>query len=144
MPSPQTYANHRRFVPAFHFVAFGILVLNLGASVWGLTRGLTFAAVVSALLAVALLILFFCMRLFALTVQDRVIRLEMRLRLAQVLPADLRRRVDELGVGALVALRFASDAELPDLVRWVLTDRVTDRDAIKRRVRDWQPDHLRA
>jgi hypothetical protein len=141
---PQTYANHRRFVPAFHFVAFGILLLNLGWTGWSLVREPSPGAAVGVLLAVALLILFFCMRLFALTVQDRVIRLEMRLRLARLLPPDLQARVPELSVGQLVALRFAGDGELPDLVRWVLADRVDDLDAIKRRIRDWQPDTLRA
>jgi hypothetical protein len=78
------------------------------------------------------------------TVQDRVIRLEMLLRMQQMLPVDLRPRIGEFTVGQLVALRFASDAELPDLARKVLQDKVTDRKAIKQLVRDWQPDHLRA
>ncbi len=79
-----------------------------------------------------------------LTVQDRVIRLEVRLRMQQLLPAEIRPRISEFTVGQLVALRFASDAELPDLARKVLQDKLTDRKAIKQLVRDWQPDFVRA
>jgi hypothetical protein len=77
-------------------------------------------------------------------VQDRVIRLEMRLRLQQVLPANLRERIPEFTVSQLVALRFASDDELPGLARKVLEEKLTDRKAIKRLVQNWQADLLRA
>ena len=90
------------------------------------------------------LVLAFSARIMALTVQDRVIRLEMRVRMQQVLPADLRPRIGEFTVGQLVSLRFASDAELPELSRKVLQDKLTDRKAIKQLVRDWEPDFLRA
>jgi len=83
-------------------------------------------------------------RMFALTVQDRVIRLEMRLRMQQVLPQDLRGRIPEFTVGQLVSLRFASDAELTALARKVLDEKLTDRKTIKKLIRDWQPDLLRA
>jgi hypothetical protein len=82
--------------------------------------------------------------MFPLRVQDRVIRLEMSLRLASVLPPDLRARASVLRPGQLVALRFASDAELPGLVRQVLDENLTDRREIKKRIREWQADHLRA
>jgi hypothetical protein len=78
-----------------------------------------------------------------LTVQDRVIRLEMRLRLHETLP-DLRNRVYELTPRRLVALRFANDAEMPELVREVLAGRLVQSKAIKSRVKDWQGDYLRA
>ncbi len=77
-------------------------------------------------------------------VQDRVIRLEMRLRLAGLLPADLQARIQELTVDQLVSLRFASDAELPGLTRKVLDDKITDRKSIKKLVKDWQADWMRA
>lgn len=83
-------------------------------------------------------------RLFALTVQDRVIRLEMRLRLERLLPADLKSRIPELSPDQFVSLRFAGDAELPALVREVLDKNLTDRKQIKQKIRDWQADHLRA
>ena len=76
--------------------------------------------------------------------QDRVIRLEMRLRLKEVLSGDLRGRILELTPSQLIGLRFASDAELPDLVREVLANGIQDREVIKRKIRDWQADHLRA
>src|SRR6185503_7651469 len=97
-----------------------------------------FAAALQLLLGVALLILFLCMRMFALSVQDRVIRLEERLRLERLLPAELRARIPELEIPQLVALRFASDGELTELVRAVLSERIHDRREIKRRIRDWR------
>jgi hypothetical protein len=140
---PQTYENHARFVPTYHFVTFGILVINLGWSIWALIAAPSGGGVVALLLAVALLLLFFHVRIFPLTVQDRVIRLEMRLHLAEVLPDDLRRRIGELTSGQMVALRFAGDGELPDLVRRVLAGEFTSRKAIKQEIKDWQGDYLR-
>ena len=142
-PPPQNYANHRRFVPLYHFVLFGVLVINLLWSVIRAVRQLSFDTVWGIVMALALLGISFYMRIFALTVQDRVIRLEMRLRLKKVLPEDLRVRILELSPGQLIALRFAGDAELPDLVREVLANDIQDRDVIKRKVRDWQADRLR-
>lgn len=140
---PQTYENHARFVPTYHFVAFGILVIFLGWTIWTVIRSFSIGSLVGLLLAIALLLMFYHMRIFALTVQDRVIRLEMRLRLGAVLPEDLRPRIDELAQGQLIALRFAGDEELPDLVREVLDDGITSRSAIKKKIRNWQPDYLR-
>ena len=141
---PQSYTNHARIVPLFHGFAFPVTVVNAGWQVIRLFRSPSADTVIAALLGAAIVVIFFYARLFALTVQDRVIRLEMRLRLRDVLPADLQPRVQELTRGQLVDLRFASDRELPALVRRVLDDRLTDRQAIKALVQDWQPDHLRA
>jgi len=93
--------------------------------------------------AAALLVVWFAGRRNALVVQDRVIRLEMRLRLERVLPPSQRGDVDRLSLGQLVALRFAGDAELPALVADVLRENIASRDDIKRRVKDWQADWLR-
>ncbi len=82
--------------------------------------------------------------MFALTVQDRVIRLEERLRFERLLPEDLKARIPEFTVAQLVSLRFASDAELPALARKVLSDNLTDRKTIKKLVQNWRADHLRA
>jgi hypothetical protein len=82
-------------------------------------------------------------RRFALTVQDRVIRLEMRLRLERLLPADLRPRISEITLDQLIALRFAGDEELPGLCRTVLEQKVSDRKTIKKMVRNWTADYLR-
>jgi hypothetical protein len=95
-------------------------------------------------MAVALVVLVFSARLFALAVQDRIIRLEERLRYAQVLPADLQARTGELAIEQIVSLRFASDAELPVLTRKVLDEKLTERKAIKQLIQNWKPDYLRA
>jgi low affinity Fe/Cu permease len=139
----QNYANHRRFVPLYHFVLFAVLVVNLLWTVVQAVRGFSFATVWGVVMALALLAIYFYMRVFALTVQDRVIRLEMRLRLKQILPEDLRERIGELTPSQLIGLRFASDAEMAELVREVLTNNIQEREVIKRKVRDWQADHLR-
>src|SRR5438477_12765060 len=83
-------------------------------------------------------------RLFALSVQDRVIRLEERLRYERILPEELRWRADELTPSQFISLRFASDDELPALMKKVLDERVTQRKAIKQLIKNWRPDYLRA
>jgi hypothetical protein len=99
---------------------------------------------IDVLTAAALFLLCYYARIFALTVQDRVIRLEERLRYEKLFPEDLKARIPEFTRGQLVALRFASDAELPELARKVLSENLTDRKAIKQLVKNWRPDHLRA
>jgi len=144
MSQTQNFENHTKLVPAFHFVVLPILLLNL---VWSITRvihNLSLGTVVSLLVSIALVLLAFTARIFALTVQDRVIRLEMRLRMQQVLPAELRSRIGEFTVGQLVSLRFASDRELPALAQKVLDEKLQDRKTIKKMIHEWQPDVLRA
>ena len=143
-PKIQTFENHTKTVPAFHFVVLPIFLINLIWSIYRMVRVFSFASVFSVLFALAILLLAVTARQFALTVQDRLIRLEMRLRLHQLLPADLRLRIPEYSVGQLVALRFASDEELPGLARKVLDEKIADRKAIKKMIRTWQPDLLRA
>ena len=140
----QNYANHVRIVPAYHAGVFGIFVLNLFWSIYGLVQEGTLDSIVRLLLAIALLTLSFYTRIFALTVQDRIIRLEMTLRLEKLLPADLRSRIKDFTVRQLVALRFASDEELSDLARRVLNENVKDGKTIKQMIKRWNPDHLRA
>jgi len=142
-PVPQNYATHRRFIPLYHFVLFGVFVVNLLWAVVRVVRAFSFETVWNVVLALGFLGLFFFMRIFALTAQDRLIRLEMRLRLKEILPNDLRGRILELTPDQLIGLRFASDAEMPDLVREVLTNGIQEREVIKRKIRDWQGDYLR-
>jgi hypothetical protein len=144
MSEVQSFKNHARFVPAFHFFVAPVFMLNIVWSVVRVVRSFSFGTIVSLLVAIALFVLAFTARIFALTVQDRVIRLEMRLRMQQTLPPDLIPRIPEFTVSQLVSLRFASDAELPDLARKVLQENLTERKEIKSLVRNWQPDHLRA
>ncbi len=141
---PQSYQNHPRFLPPFHFFVIPVLLLNVVNAVrhvwlWP-SLSMAFALVVAA----ALLMLGLLARVMALSVQDRVIRLEMRLRLRELLPADLHGRINELTPKQLVALRFAGDAELPELVRTVLSGGLATQKAIKQHVKDWQADYLRA
>ena len=140
----QTYENHGRIVPLYHRVAFPILALNVIYTVYRAVRTLSLDIVMGALVAVALLILFFYARIFVLTVQDRVIRLEMTLRMERLLPADLRQRIHEFAPGQLVALRFAGDEELAELARKVLSENLQDKKVIKRMIRNWRADYLRA
>jgi hypothetical protein len=142
--SGQTYSNHARFFPLFHFFAVPILTANLLWALWQVVRAPSFSTVWSAIVAAGLVGGLTAARLMALKVQDRVIRLEMRLRLSQLLPADLQGRIPELTTRQLVGLRFASDAELPDLVRRVLAGSLANPTDIKKAVAHWQGDYLRA
>lgn len=141
---PQTFANHAHFVPGYHFVASLLVLVNLIYSVVQNLRDPSVQTLVGTLTAIALVLLWIYPRLFALSVQDRIIRLEMQLRLQRILPDDLRARIGEITRGQFVALRFASDAELPALVRKVLDEKITDQKQIKMAVKDWQADYLRA
>ncbi len=143
----QSYPNHRQFVPAFHFLMFGILCLNLVWTVWRLFQGAGLPLpdrVWAVAMAVAFLLLAWHVRVFPLKVQDRVIRLEERLRLARLLPPDLASRIPELSAGQLVALRFAGDEEIPELTRKVLDEKIRSREEIKKLIRQWRPDRFRA
>jgi len=143
----QNFANHRKFVPGYHYVIFGILGINFIWSLYRLFRGLpgvpVFDRVLAVAMAVAFLLIALYARTFPLRVQDRVIRLEETERMARLLPPDLLARIDELRPGQLVALRFASDAELPELTRAVLDEKIVKADDIKKRIRSWRADHLR-
>jgi len=140
----QNFENHAKFVPGFHIGVLGIFGANLIWSVVRLVQQFNVERLFGLLVAIGLILSALFGRMFALTVQDRVIRLEMRLRMERVLPADLRSRIGEFSVGQLVALRFASDGELPELSRKVLDGKIEDRKAIKQMVREWQEDWLRA
>jgi hypothetical protein len=141
----QNFANHTKFVPAFHFFVLPMLLINFGIQLyWWIKLGFVPIQFIPVLVAAALLVGFVTARMMALAVQDRVIRLEERQRYERVLPADLQSRAGELSVGQIVSLRFASDAELPALLRKVLDEKLTERKAIKQLVKNWRPDYLRA
>ncbi len=141
--TPQSYQNHARFVPAYHYLAAGILTLNLLWSAWKLIKSPSIDAGMALALAVALILMLLYLRIFPLKAQDRVIRLEERMRLARLLPADLQARIEELRPGQLVALRFASDEELPELVRRTLAGELPRTQDIKKAIRSWRGDYLR-
>ena len=146
---PQTFANHTRLDPWFHFFllpVFGLLlILSIIHFIAHVTEGGLrdqVHAVLLILLAVAFLVAVFKIRLYSLKVQDRVIRLEERLRLTSLLPEPLRSRIPELTEGQLVALRFASDAELPKLAERALSEKLSPAD-IKKAIQTWRPDYWR-
>ncbi|MEA2600441.1 MAG: hypothetical protein QOF89_1433 [Acidobacteriota bacterium] len=142
-----SYANHRKFVPGYHYVIFGILLINLILTVVRLFVPIlgvpVFDRIVSIAVAVVLMLIALYARTFPLRAQDRIIRLEERQRLERLLPADLRGRIGELSTGQLIALRFASDAEVAELTRVVLDQGVKKPDDIKKKIREWRADHLR-
>ena len=146
---PQTFANHTRWDPLFHFFlgpVFGLGVLLTLVHFFAHFRHSdfheNFHAFLLILLAVALLVAVLKIRLYALKVQDRVIRLEERLRLAQLLQEPLRSRIPELTVDQFCGLRFASDAEVPKLVERALNEKLSRRD-IKKAIQNWRPDYWR-
>lgn len=140
---PQNFGNHARFVPGYHFALALVVLVTLFWSAWNLIRDFSTQTVIGVLVALALVGLFWYSRIFALGVQDRVIRLEMRLRLHQVLPEEQRSRINDLSPGQLIGLRFAGDEELPALVGQVLDGKLKGRQEIKKRVGDWQADNMR-
>lgn len=143
----QNYANHRKFVPGYHYAAFGILVINFLWTLYRLIQPIPGVPLFDRLLAVAValalgLILLYA-RVFPLQAQDRVIRLEETLRMERLLPPDLKARIGELRRGQVIALRFASDEELPELTRAVLDQGIRNQNEIKKRIRNWRADHFR-
>jgi len=139
----QNYQNHRRYIFGYHVVAGLLAIAFLVYAVYALIADFSAGSLFDVFLGVALVMLGFYAREFAVKAQDRVIRLEEKLRLARLLPGDLQPRIDSLSVGQLVALRFASDAELPELTRKVLSDPITDREEIKKLIKNWRPDDCR-
>ncbi len=139
----QNYDNHRKFVRAFHGVALPILLINLIFSAYVAVTSLSVGSVIALLVAFALIIIGLYARLFALAAQDRVIRLEERLRLHDLLPPEQKHTIDKLTTAQLIGLRFASDGEVVALVEAVSAEGIEDRDEIKRRVTNWRADHQR-
>ena len=146
MADQQNYSNHTRWYPLFHFVLIPLLVLNLldhvvriftnaGAERWDQVFWSVFSLV--------LILLALAARLMAMTVQDRVIRLEERLRYREILSPELAVRASELPVSQIIALRFASDAELAELVERTLNGEFAKPKEIKLAIKDWRGDHLR-
>lgn len=139
---PQTFANHGRLHPTFHLVLAPIFFINLALTIVRLVRAPGFSTAWSVVMAIALILMLVLVRTNPMKVQDRVIRLEERLRLAAMLPPPLQTRIPELSIDQLVGLRFASDAELPALVERTLRENLT-RKQIKQAVVSWRADEWR-
>lgn len=142
--APQNYANHRRYFPLFHYVALPILLANVVVSVAHAIRRPSPFNGWLVVVAIGLVAGLLAARASALFVQNRLIALEMRLRLATSLEPGLRARISELNLRQLIGLRFAGDAELPGLVERCLRGELSTTDAVKRAITDWRPDFVRA
>jgi hypothetical protein len=138
----QSYAKHARLDPPFHFFVLPVAGINVLVAIWNLVQNPGIAAGWYVVLALAATVAVVKIRTYALKAQDRVIRLEERLRLAQLLPDPLRARIGELTESQLVGLRFASDAEIPSLVARALAGNMRQSD-IKQAVTNWRPDYFR-
>lgn len=141
-PKPQTFANHTKYDPPFHFFLIPVLVINILVVAYYLFRFPSLGGAWLLLISFALLVTAGRMRAYATGVQDRVIRLEERLRLMALLPEPLRSRIGELSNAQLAGLRFASDAELPGLVQRTLDEKLSRTD-IKKAINNWRPDYSR-
>ena len=141
--TPQTYANHGRLVPLYHYVLALLLLANVLYTGYLLFRFFSVGMLIAFGTAVGLLLTAFFARVFALGAQDRVIRLEERMRMQQLLPDDLRPRINDFTTQQLIALRFASDGELPGLARKVIDGNIVEQKTIKEMIQEWRPDYQR-
>ena len=143
MAEPQSYKNHTQNVPLYHYVLLPILMVNLLFSLYHLWQGPGLLALWDTVMAFAFILTALFARVFALKAQDRLIRLEERMRMRELLPPDLQPRISDFTPGQLVALRFAGDAELPALAATVLSGNIQKRDEIKKLITQWRADHCR-
>jgi hypothetical protein len=138
----QSFASHAKMVPLYHYWTTAFLVVPTVYFAYVAVTAFSLGAVMTLVFAVGVLLAAFFARAFPLGVQDRVIRLEERIRMER-LPDDLRGRIGEISTDHIVGLRFASDDELEGLVRRVLDGELSDRKSIKAAVRSWRADHQR-
>jgi len=129
-------------IHGFTFFLVPVATISLIAAIVNVVRFPGFGSAWLVIVSVTAIVAIFKMRLYSLKVQDRVIRLEERVRLQQILAEPLRSRVPELTTGQLVALRFASDAELPSLVTRALNEKLS-KDDLKKAVTVWRADFFR-
>ena len=141
--APQSYENHARLVPMYHFVSFGLIAVYVLWSLYVVVTAFSLASLMSLLFAIGVIITFFFARAFPLGVQDRVIRLEEWLRLERLLPPERRDAISGMDTELLIGLRFASDGEVAQLFDAIVTEGITDRDEVKKRVTSWRADHQR-
>jgi hypothetical protein len=140
--TPQTLANHARWDPPFHFFAFPVFAITFFLTIWNLIRNPSFETAWMVVVAMAALVAVFKCRTYALKAQDRVIRLEERLRLERLLSEPSRAKIPMLREGQLVAMRFASDAEIPALFEKTLAGNLKGAE-IKKAIVSWRPDYFR-
>ncbi|MGK2961964.1 MAG: DUF6526 family protein [Gemmatimonadaceae bacterium] len=143
MPKVQTYKNHRRYHWLHHFIVQPILIANFALELSEFIEAPGRDAGWALIVATGLMLFAFTARSMVLTAQNRVIRLEEKLRLSSLMPPEERSRIDELRTGQFVGLRFASDAEVVDLARRCLSGELKSSNDVKKNISEWRPDHLR-
>ena len=140
---PQSFQSHAKMVPLYHYWATALLVLPTLYFAWLTVTSFSVERLATLSFAVGVVLVGLFARTFPLGVQDRVIRLEERMRLERLLPAELKPRIAGLTTEQLIGLRFASDDEVAELVRRALDEGLESRKAIKAAIRTWRPDHQR-
>ena len=138
----QSFENHARLDPGFHFFLLPVAALTIVFAIYNVIRSFSLAHAWFVVLAVAFALLVLKTRLYALKAQDRVIRMEERLRLSMLCSEPVRSRIPELTERQLIALRFASDAECSALVERTLSSNLPAVD-IKKAIQNWRPDYFR-
>ena len=141
--SDQNFKNHAKMVPAYHFWMTPMLVLPSLYLGYGVVVDFSVAGLVAFIFSIGVVFAAFFARWFALGVQDRVIRLEEQLRMERLLPEELKQRIPEVTTEQMIALRFASDEELPGLVFKALSEGISDRKTLKQAIKNWRVDHQR-
>lgn len=139
---PQNVQNHTKLDPPFHMFLVPVGLALLIKTIVEMVQNPGWPAGWHILFMVWAIVLMFKVRIYSLKVQDRVIRLEERLRMQRLLPDTLKSRITELTEGQCVALRFASDPELPVLVEKTLSGNLKQKQ-IKQAIQTWRPDYFR-
>lgn len=139
---PQSYQNHGRFDPPYHLFVIPVMLINAIVVIVYTVRHPSALAAWAVVVALALVVAALKLRMYALRNQDRLIRLEERVRMQELLPQPLRARIGELSIDQCVGLRFACDAELASLVERALRENLS-RKQIKQAIQSWRPDHAR-
>jgi len=139
---PQNLKNHARFDPQYHMVALAVLVVNLVMAFIFLATHLSIYSEWLVILSIAVFIPFFKLRTYPLKVQDRIIRLEERMRLQALAPSEWHTQIYRLSEDQLIGLRFAADDEVVELAKMALEENL-NRKQIKERIKDWRPDNFR-
>ncbi len=143
MSKPQSADSHAKMVPLYHYATLGLIFVPTIYFLYLTVTAFSVQALMTAAFGVGVIFATFFARVFPLGVQDRVIRLEERMRLTRVLPVEMHESIDSISTAHLIGLRFAPDDELEDLVRRVQSGDLADRRAVKMAIKNWRADHQR-
>jgi len=143
MSETQSASSHAKMVPMYHYLTFVCVLLPTVYFAVQAVRDFSVGAVMMVVFGVGVILSTLFARIFPLGVQDRVIRLEERIRMERVLPAEMHGRLGDVSTSHLIGLRFAPDDELADLVQRILDGELSDRKSVKQAIRSWRADHQR-